>query len=57
MKRIAVILSVVLILCLNGLVVACPMCKDSIPNSDASSMQGVPVGFQFECVFACWEHF
>ena len=45
MKRIAIILSIVLILCLNGLVVACPMCKDSIPNSDASSMQGVPVGF------------
>ncbi len=45
MKRFAIILSVVLILCLNAALVACPMCKDSIPNSDAQSMGGVPTGF------------
>ena len=45
MKRFTPILSVVVILALNAAVMACPMCKDSIPNSDASSMQGVPVGF------------
>lgn len=45
MKRIATILSVVLILSLNAALVACPMCKDSIPNSDAASQGGVPTGF------------
>ena len=45
MKRLGTILSIVLILCLNAAVLACPMCKDSIPNSDAQSMGGVPTGF------------
>ena len=45
MKRLAFILSIVLILCLNAAVLACPMCKDCIPNSDAQSMGGVPTGF------------
>jgi len=45
MKRYCIILSVVLMLCINAVVLACPMCKDSIPNSDAQSMGGVPTGF------------
>jgi hypothetical protein len=45
MKRLGIILSIVLILCLSAAVLACPMCKDSIPNSDAQSMGGVPTGF------------
>jgi len=45
MKRISIILSIVLILCVNVAVIACPMCKDSIPNSDAASAGGVPTGF------------
>lgn len=45
MKRLPLILSVVLILCINGALLACPMCKDSVPNSDAQSAQGLPGGF------------
>ncbi len=45
MKRLGLILSIVLILCLNAAVLACPMCKDSIPNSDAAAQGGVPTGF------------
>jgi len=45
MKRLTFILSIVLIPCLNAAVLACPMCKDSIPNSDAASAGGVPSGF------------
>ena len=45
MKRLGIILSIVLILCLNAAVLACPMCKDSVPNSDAQSAGGLPGGF------------
>ena len=45
MKRLGIILSIVLILCLNAAVIACPMCKDSVPNSDAQSAAGLPGGF------------
>jgi len=45
MKRLAIILSIVLILCINAAVIACPMCKDSVPNSDAQSAGGLPGGF------------
>ena len=45
MKRLAFILSIVLILSLNAAVIACPMCKDSVPNSDAQSAGGLPGGF------------
>ena len=44
MKRFGLILSIVLILCLNAAVLACPMCKDSVPNSDASQPTGLPGG-------------
>ena len=45
MKRLGIILSIVLILCLNAAVLACPMCKDSVPNSDAQSAGALPGGF------------
>jgi len=45
MKRLGIILSIVLILSLNAAVIACPMCKDSVPNSDAQSAGGLPGGF------------
>jgi hypothetical protein len=45
MKRRSIILSLVLVLCLNAAVLACPMCKDSIPSSDAQQVDGVPTGF------------
>ena len=45
MKRLGIILSIVLILCINAAVIACPMCKDSVPNSDAQSAGGLPGGF------------
>ena len=45
MKRLGLILSIVLILCLNAALIACPMCKDSVPNSDAQSAGGLPGGF------------
>ena len=30
---------------------ACPMCKDSVPNSDAQSAAGVPVGLNNSVYF------
>jgi hypothetical protein len=45
MKRLGIILSIVLILSINAAVIACPMCKDSVPNSDAQSAGGLPGGF------------
>jgi hypothetical protein len=45
MKRTWIILSIVAVLCINAAVMACPMCKDSVPNSDASQPTGLPVGF------------
>ena len=42
MKRICIILTV---LCMNAAVFACPMCKDSVPNSDAAQAGGLPGGF------------
>ena len=31
--------------------VACPMCKDSIPNSDAEQAAGLPSGFNFSIYY------
>ena len=45
MKRTWIILSIALVLCLNAAVLACPMCKDSVPNSDAQEAGGLPTGF------------
>ena len=45
MKRIYPILTIVAILCINGALLACPMCTDSVPNSDAAQAGGLPTGF------------
>jgi hypothetical protein len=45
MRRWTPILAVVLVLALHAIALACPNCKDSVPNSDAQSAGGVPVGF------------
>ncbi|HEY7088198.1 MAG TPA: hypothetical protein VH518_08930 [Tepidisphaeraceae bacterium] len=44
MKRVAWFVMLGLTL-LPSLVQACPMCKDSIPNSDAQQAAGLPGGF------------
>lgn len=41
----------VVLLAFAGLAVACPMCKDSIPNSDAQSAANVPAGFNFSVYY------
>ena len=45
MKKLSTILSIVLILGLSAAAMACPMCKDSVPNSDAAQPTGLPGGF------------
>lgn len=45
MKRFIPVLSVVVLLVFAGVAMACPMCKDSIPSSDAANQGGVPGGF------------
>lgn len=39
------IVAVVLTLAICGIVSACPMCKDSIPSSDAAQAGSLPGGF------------
>jgi hypothetical protein len=45
MRRYLPLLTVVLTLAIATAAMACPFCKDSIPNSDAQSTGGVPSGF------------
>jgi len=45
MSRRTLILAVLLMFAFAGIVHACPMCKDSIPNSDVSGAVAVPSGF------------
>lgn len=45
MKRLSWIIAITLILLPAGLATACPMCKDSIPNSDARNPESLPGGF------------
>ena len=46
MKRFVVpILSLATVLCFASLAHACPMCKDSIPSSDAQQAGSLPGGF------------
>ncbi len=51
MKRFAPYLSVVLVLLLCSAALACPMCKDSIPNSDAKQPGSLPSGFNFSIYY------
>ena len=45
MRRLLPILVFALTLALSGAVLACPMCKESVPASDAQAAGGVPAGF------------
>ncbi len=45
MGRFTPILVVVLTLTLTAAAMACPMCKDSVPSSDAQSAGALPGGF------------
>jgi hypothetical protein len=46
MKKYLPLLSVLLILCcLSAAAIACPNCKEQLPNTDASSSASVPAGF------------
>jgi len=47
MKLLQRILPVLVVLTLCGAAFACPMCKDSIPNSDAQSAASVPSGLNY----------
>ena len=51
MTRRTFILTVFLVTLFAGLASACPMCKDSIPNSDVGSAVAVPSGFNFSVYY------
>ena len=51
MNRWTHILTLVLMLAIYGSAVACPMCKDSIPNTDAQSAGGLPGGFNLSVYY------
>jgi len=59
MKRWTPLLIVLITLTIHAVASACPMCKDSIPNSNSETPTGVPSGFNFSVyymlisVFAC----
>jgi uncharacterized Tic20 family protein len=44
-------LILVTLLLIAGPAVACPMCKDSIPNSDAAQAGSLPSGFNFSVYY------
>jgi hypothetical protein len=45
MRKFIPLLTTILLLTISGIAAACPMCKDSIPNSDAQQVAGLPIGF------------
>lgn len=46
MRRLLPILALALVIALTAsAALACPMCKDSVPSSDAQAVGGVPSGF------------
>lgn len=52
MKRWTPLLSVLFMLALAGVALACPNCKDSIvSNADGSSSGGLPAGFNYSIYF------
>ena len=42
-----IVMSLLAMLVLSCATYACPMCKDSIPDSDASSAVALPTGFNY----------
>jgi hypothetical protein len=51
MNRFAPILVLLLTFAITSAALACPMCKDSVPSSDAQSAGGVPAGFNNSIFF------
>lgn len=51
MNRRTIILTVFLVTLITGFASACPMCKDSIPNSDVGNAVAVPSGFNFSVYY------
>ena len=52
MKRLAPLLLAALFLAFSATAaLACPMCKDSVPSSDAEAAGGVPAGFNNSIYF------
>jgi len=51
MKRWSSILCFVLVIAICSLAMACPACKDSVPNSDAQAAGSVPGGFNNSVYF------
>jgi p-aminobenzoyl-glutamate transporter AbgT len=51
MKRLSWLIVIVLVLLPAGLALACPMCKDSIPNSDAQEAGSLPGGFNLSVYY------
>lgn len=51
MKRWTWILVLAMLLLPAGLAMACPMCKDSIPNSDAQQAVSLPGGFNYSIYY------
>ena len=45
MKRLTATLGVLAILTLSSASLACPLCKEALPNSDAETASSVPAGF------------
>jgi hypothetical protein len=51
MKRLSWIIALALLLLPAGLALACPMCKESIPNSDAQEAASLPGGFNMSVYY------
>jgi hypothetical protein len=51
MKRLTWLVTLIAILLPAGLALACPTCKESIPNSDAESAGTVPGGFNLSVYY------
>jgi hypothetical protein len=50
-KRFTFWLTVLILLAPTGLAMACPACKDSIPNSVSESAAGVPSGINWSVYY------
>jgi hypothetical protein len=42
-----IVFSVLVLMVISAVSYACPMCKDSIPSTDASQPSAVPTGFNY----------
>ena len=51
MKRWIPMLSMILLLSLHAVALACPNCKGSIPNSDAEAGSSLPSGFNYSIYY------